>query len=89
MIDAPSGGAPEKAPRWDIVDTKGYSGGIRVLAPYLVVWGYVGIYRRKEYVGGPCKKRSTSVEQRGPHEGGGRAWGGRRAPYLVASLLVS
>ena len=23
-----------------------------VLAPYLIVWGYVGIYRRKEYVGG-------------------------------------
>ena len=22
------------------------------MAPYLVVWGYVGIYRRKEYVGG-------------------------------------
>ena len=52
MIDAPSGGAPEKAPRWDLVDTESYGGGIRVLAPYLVVWGYVGIYRRKEYVGG-------------------------------------
>ena len=45
------------------------------MAPYLIVWGYVGIYRRKEYV----------VEQRGAHEGGGRAQGGRRAPYLVAS----
>ena len=22
------------------------------LAPYLIVWGYVGIYRRKKYVGG-------------------------------------
>ena len=22
------------------------------LVPYLIVWGYVGIYRRKEYVGG-------------------------------------
>ena len=22
------------------------------MAPYLIVWGYVGIYRRKEYVGG-------------------------------------
>ena len=31
---------------------KSYGGGIRVLAPYLVVWGYVGIYRRMEYVGG-------------------------------------
>ena len=52
MIDAPSGGASEKAPRWDLVDTESYGGGIRVLAPYLVVWGYVGIYRRKEYIGG-------------------------------------
>ena len=52
MIDAPSGGAPEQAPRWDLVDTESYGGGIRVLAPYLVVWGYVGIYRRKKYVGG-------------------------------------
>ena len=63
MIDAPSGGAPGKAPRWDLVDTESYGGGIRVLAPYLVVWGYVGI------IGG----RSTSVEQQGAHEGGGRA----------------
>ena len=27
-------------------------GGIRVLAHVLIVWGYVDIYRRKEYVGG-------------------------------------
>ena len=59
MIDAPSGGAPEQAPRWDLVDTKSYGGGIRVLAPYLIVWGCVGIY-----IGG----RSTSVEQQGGHE---------------------
>ena len=52
MIDAPSGGAPEHAPRWDLVDTESCGGGIRFLAPYLIVWGYVGIYRRKEYVGG-------------------------------------
>ena len=52
MINSPSGGASKKAPRWDLVDTKSYGGGIRVLAPYLVVWGYVGIYRRKKYVGG-------------------------------------
>ena len=52
MIDAPFGGAPEQAPRWDLVDTESYGGGIRVLALYLVVWGYVGIYRRKKYVGG-------------------------------------
>ena len=52
MVDAPSGGAPKKASRWDLVDTESYGSGIRVLAPYLVVRGYVGIYRRKEYVGG-------------------------------------
>ena len=65
MIDAPSDGAPEKAPRWDLTGTEGCGSGIRFLAPYLVVWGYVGIYRRKKYV----------VEQRGAHEGGGRAQG--------------
>ena len=77
MVDAPSGGALEQAPRWDLVDTESYGGGIRVLAPYLVVWGYVGIYRRKKYVGG----------QHGPHEGGGRAWGCRRAPLPRAFLV--
>ena len=41
MIDAPSGGAPEQALRWDLVDTESYGGGIRFLAPYLIVWGYV------------------------------------------------
>ena len=59
MIDAPSGGAPEQAPRWDLVDTESYGGGIRVLAPYLIVSGYVGMYRRKECVdgaiGGPTR----------------------------------
>ena len=75
MIDTPSSGAPEQAPRWDLVDTESYGGGIRVLAPYLIIWGYMGIYRRKKYVGGAT--------------GGPRGWrarmGGRRAPYLVAS----
>ena len=52
MVDAPSDRAPEQAPRWDLVDTESYDSGIRVLALYLIVWGYVGIYRRKEYVGG-------------------------------------
>ena len=66
MIDSPSGGAPEKAPRWDLTGTEGCGGGNRVLAPLLMVWGYVGIY-----IGG----RSRSVEPRGAHEGGGRAQG--------------
>ena len=54
-MTALSGGAPEQAPRWDLMDTEGCGGGIRVLAPYLIVWGYVGIYRRKEYVGGALR----------------------------------
>ena len=61
------------------MDTESCGGGIRFLAPSLFVWGYVGIYRRKEYVGGAT----------GGHEGGSRAWGVRRAPYLMASLLVA
>ena len=76
MIDTPSGGAPKRAPRWDLVDTESCGGGIRVLAPYLIVWGYVGIYRRKEYVDGAT----------GAHEGGGRAQG-VGAP-LPRALLV-
>jgi len=52
VVDALSGGAPEQPPRWDLVDTEGCGGGISFLAPVLIVRGYVGIYRRKEYVGG-------------------------------------
>ena len=52
MIDTPSGGAPKKAPRWDLTGKEGCGGGNRVLAPHLIVSGYVDIYRRKEYVGG-------------------------------------
>ena len=79
MINAPSGGAPEQAPRWDLVDTESCGGGIRFLAHPLIVWGYVGIYRRKEYVGGATRG----------HEGGGHAWGVGAPPYLVASSFIS
>ena len=78
-MTALSGRAPEQAPRWDLMDTESYSGGIRVLAPYLIVWGDVGVYRRKEYVGGATG---------GPRGRRARP-GGRRAPYLVASSFVS
>ena len=77
MIDASFGGAPEQAPRWDLVDTESCSGGIRFLSPVLIVWGYVGIYRRKEYVGGA---------PRGPR-GRGRTLGGR--PTLVTTSWLS
>ena len=52
MVDSPSGGAPAKAPRWDITDTEGYGGGNSFSWCSSMVPGYVGIYRRKEYVGG-------------------------------------
>ena len=55
VVDSPSVGAPEQAPRWDLMDTEGCGSGIRFLAPYLIVWGYIGIYRRKEYVGGASR----------------------------------
>ena len=50
------------------------------MAPYMIVWRYVGIYRRKEYVGGAT--------------GGPRGWrvrlvGVGAPPYLVAYSLVS
>ena len=73
-MTALSGGAPEQAPRWDLVDTESCGGGIRFLAHVLIVWGYVGIYRRKEYVGGAPT---------GPR-GRGRALGGA-APTLVTA----
>src|SRR3954469_13303325 len=69
-MTALSGGAAEQAPRWDLVDTESCGGGIRFLAPVLIVWGYVDIYRRKKYVGG------ASVGPRG----WGRTWGCRARP---------
>ena len=77
MIDAPSGGAPEQAPRWDLMDTESSGGGIRFLAPSPIVWGYVDIYRRKKYVCGAS---------RGPR-GRGRALGGGR-PYPREHLVA-
>ena len=47
------------------------------MAPVLIVWGYVCIYRRKKYAGGAT---------RGPR-GRGRALGGR-APTLVTASFV-
>ena len=44
MIDAPFGGAPEQAPRWDLVDTESCSGGIRFFGSFpdhLGVRGYI------------------------------------------------
>ena len=80
MVDSPSGRAPAKAPRWDLVDTEGYSGGnCFSLAPWMFL-GYVGIYRRKEYVGG----RLWGPGDRGrAEEGWARPPISRRPPLLL------
>ena len=74
-----SGGALEQAPRWDLMDTEICGGGIRFLAPVLIVWGYMDIYRRRKYVGGVS---------RGPR-GRGRALGGAAPSTLVTASWLS
>ena len=72
MVDAPSGGAPGQAPRWDLSDAEGCGGGIRF--PWCSwMFGDTWIY-----IGG----LSMLVEQRGAHEGGGRAQGVGTPPAL-------
>ena len=79
MIDSPSSGAPTKAPRWDLADTEGYGGGNCVsVAPWMFS-GYVGIYRRKKYIGG---------RSRGPGDRG-RAQEGWAPSTLVATSAAS
>ena len=79
MVDSPSGGAPAKAPRWDLADTKGYGGGnCFSLAPWMFS-GYVGIYRRKKYVGG---------RSRGPGDRGRAQEGWARPPISWPPRLL-
>src|SRR6187399_318962 len=61
MIDPPSDGAPEQAPRWDLTGTEGSGGGIRVSSVASMFSGYKDIYRRKKGTGGA--------------RGGPRGWG--------------
>ena len=80
MVDSPSGGAPVKAPRWDLADTEGYGGGNCVsLAPWMFS-GYVGLYRKKKYVGG---------RPRGLQDRGARPEGMGVPSYLVATSAAS
>ena len=55
VIDSPSGGAPEKAPRWDLMGTEVCGDGNRVSLCSWMVSGYVGIYRWKKSVGGAMR----------------------------------
>ena len=79
MINALSGGAPERP-------QDGISRVQKVAAAELGFRGAPGCLQGTwTYVGG----KSRSAEQRGAHEGGGRAKEVRRAPCLGASLFVS
>ena len=60
------------------MDTESCDGGIRFLAPVLIVWGYIGIYRRNEYVGGAT----------GATRQGARRRRGARPPPSLPPLLV-
>ena len=78
MINAPSGGAQEKAPRW-------------VARVQKVAVVELGFCRAPGCLGGTwiyIGETSTSVEQWGAHEGGGRTQGGRRAPCLVGPSVL-
>ena len=69
MVDSPSGGAPMKAPRWDLADTEGFGGGNSFPWCSYMFWGYVDIYRRKKYVGGASRGprgRGRAHHPRGP-----------------------
>ena len=78
MVDSPSGRAPAKAQRWDLADTKGYDGGSRFSLAPLMFPGYMGIYRRKKYVGG---------RPRGPQDRGAPSRGGAPSTLMGPSLL--
>ena len=80
MVDSPSGGAPTKAPRWDLANTEGYSGGnCFLLAPWMFP-GYADICRRKKLADG-----ATRVEGAPPLLGAPPAsW----APRASTDLLL-
>ena len=75
MVDSSSDGAPTNAPRRDLTDTEGCGGGIRFSWSLLMFLGYMGICRRKKYVGG---------RSRGP-----RGWGVRPPLGGVPGTLVA
>ena len=67
VIDSPSGGALEKAPRWYLTGTEGCGGGNRVSWYSWMFLGYMDIYRRKKQVGGAAS--------------GPRGWGACLPPW--------
>ena len=80
MVDSPSGRVPAKAPRWDLADIEGYSGGNCVSWCSWMFSRYAGIYRRKKYVGGGPG---------GARDRGARPTRGGATPYLVGPSELS
>ena len=78
MVDSPSARVLAKAPRWDLADTEGYGGGNCFFLTPWMFFGYVGIYRRKKYVGG---------RPRGPRDRGAPYRGA--ASYLMGASAAS
>ena len=66
VIDAPSGGDLEEAPRWDLLGTGGCGSGNRVLWCSWLFSGYMSIYRRKKQVGWATTVDGAPLP-RGPH----------------------
>ena len=88
MIESPSSGAPEEAPRWDITGIEGCGGGNSVSWCSWMFSGYIGIYRRTKYVGG----RPRGPRDRGHALQGGRpsiSWGPRKLLDLHSKLSGS
>ena len=78
-MGSPSGRVPERAPERFLVATEACGGETPDLSVFLMVLGYVGLYRRKKSVGG-CS--------RGPRDRGPRPVGGGGAPYLLGSSSI-
>ena len=79
-LNARSGGAPTKAPRWDLADTEGCGGGNSFSWCSWMVSGYEDIYRQRKSIQGAT---------RGPR-GSGRAhpyWACRPPSWLPRLLL--
>ena len=66
MIDSPFGGAPAKAPRWDLADIEGYGDGNSFSWCSSMVSGYVCGYILEEEVDRWMLKGPTRVGARPP-----------------------
>ena len=80
MINAPSSGAPEKAPRWDLTGTKACGGEKVFLRTPLMLGEYLRIYR------GGTRVRGLS---RGPQARGHPLGRALEACGLLGTLLPS